>query len=456
MNVRPLTGLALVIVGALIAIISGMQDWAGFVLVIFAPLSVALILQNPSWGLWLILLLFPLAAAAPNGGLFLAVNYLMPLLILYSVSIRLLHKRQAPPQLDPRLAKWFIAYTLCIVGTSAFHVSPVSSLVVAYRYFILFLMITLYAKLWNQKTLGRGLLAFSFVLVPVALIGLYTMASEGVAGVLFERGTQPDRLTSIYANPNIFGQLMSHGLVVLMAYLLVPRRQKTTLGRGLKWSLILVFVLILGAGLIISFSRSSYIYCAVALLALLFTKRKIRWLAFGSAGAMMVALFVMPLPVWMYLVLRVGSGLSFRTSLWEAGWGMFKEHPLTGIGTGTGTFELFRPEYLDSFAFRGLIRTQVGSAHNVFVARAAELGILGLLLVVILFVVLLIRVPSHLRRFGNGDWVSGAAAAGVLGLIAHGWFESGATVGMGKINSGLMFFLFAVVLLRDKKGRLEV
>ena len=129
---------------------------------------------------------------------------------------------------------------------------------------------------------------------------------------------------------------------------------------------------------------------------------------------------------------------------------MLKDNPLTGIGTGSGMFELVRPEYLDSVAFRGLLKTSAGGAHNVFLARGAELGVIGLVLVVLLFVVLLMRVPSNLRRFRDGDWVSGAAAAGVLGLIAHGWFESGATVGMGKLNSGLIFFLFAIVLLHRK------
>jgi len=448
-------GLVLVVLGTLIALFSGMQDWVGFTVVLVAPLGLALIIHNPTVGLWLILLLFPLASAAPTGNLFLAVNYLMPLLVLYSCLIRSLHLKETPRRLDSRLHLWFLAFILCIVGTSFFHPSPVSSLIVGYRYFILFLMITMYRNFWNPTTIGRALISFSFVLVPLSLIGLFTMQSQGIEGILFARGDQPERFASIYANPNTFGVLMGHGLVVLMAYLLAPSRHRTTLARGFKWSVFLVLALILGAGVLVSFSRSSYIYCAVALLALLFTKQRIRWVALGGAGATLIALFVMPLPAWIYLFLRVGSGLSFRTSLWDAGWNMLKDNPLTGIGTGSGMFELVRPEYLDSVAFRGLQKSAAGSAHNVFLARGAELGIIGLVLVVLLFVVLLMRVPSHLRRFGNGDWVSGAAAAGVLGLTVHGWFESGASVGMGKLSNGLIFFLFAIVLLHDRKSKFD-
>ena len=445
------TGLVLALLGALVALFAGMQDWVGFVAVLVAPIGITLVLHNPTFGLWPIMILIPLAAGAPMGNLFLIINYFLPLLVIYSCLIRSLQLKEVPRQLDSRLHLWFMAFIMCIVGTSFFHSSPASSLVVGFRFFILFLMITVYGNFWSPATIGKGLMGFALALVPLALIALHTVADQGFEGILFGRGDQPQRLTSIFPNPNTFGVFMGHGLVVFMAYLLARPQQMTTLARSFKWILVLIFALILGAGLLISFSRSSYIYCAVALLTLLFTKRRIRWVALGGAGAALASLFVMPLPVWMYLILRVGSGISFRTSLWETGWNMLKDNPLTGIGTGVGIFELHRSEYLESVAIRALLKTPAGSAHNVFLAKGAELGIIGLFLVVSLFVVLLMRVPFHLRRFGTGDWVSGAAAAGVLGLTAHGLFESGASVGMGKLTNGLIFFLFAIVLLHGKK-----
>jgi O-antigen ligase len=125
---------------------------------------------------------------------------------------------------------------------------------------------------------------------------------------------------------------------------------------------------------------------------------------------------------------------------------MMLDHPWTGVGTA-GTFSLIRGQYLEPDVYRGLLQVQAGGAHNVFISRGAEMGILGLVLALALFLMLWIRIPQALRDYRRGDWLAGAAAAGVIGLTVRGMFERSYTLGLGTIVDSLVFFLFALILI---------
>lgn len=74
--------------------------------------------------------------------------------------------------------------------------------------------------------------------------------------------------------------------------------------------------------------------------------------------------------------------VGLRYALWEAGWEMWKDHPITGVGIGMFKFTLSQypsPEY--SFLFRkGLV------AHNMYVSMLAETGLIGFLLFILLLI----------------------------------------------------------------------
>ena len=82
------------------------------------------------------------------------------------------------------------------------------------------------------------------------------------------------------------------------------------------------------------------------------------------------------------------------------------------------------------------------------------MGILGLVLTVVLFIMVLGKVPGALRDYRRGDWLAGMAASGIVGLTIRGLFERSSTLGLGNVNDSLIFFLFVLILLgRNRWGR---
>src|SRR5205823_4578021 len=68
-----------------------------------------------------------------------------------------------------------------------------------------------------------------------------------------------------------------------------------------------------------------------------------------------------------------------RLAIWQGGVAMFAAHPVFGVGVGNYPTEL--PAYLDGQRLSNIHQ----DAHSVFVASMAEMGVVGLFLVVALF-----------------------------------------------------------------------
>lgn len=68
-----------------------------------------------------------------------------------------------------------------------------------------------------------------------------------------------------------------------------------------------------------------------------------------------------------------------RLDVWIAGWNMFKDNPILGVGTGN--FQVFSNQYAETFLGEGAL-----VAHNALISVAGELGIIGAL--IFLFLIL--------------------------------------------------------------------
>jgi O-antigen ligase len=109
-----------------------------------------------------------------------------------------------------------------------------------------------------------------------------------------------------------------------------------------------------------------------------------------------------------------------RMAHWQAGWHMFEDHPVTGVGTGN-----FNARYPDYYV-RETFRVSQGHAHNFYIHMLAENGLIGLAIYLTLilsfaFVALRVALASH-------DPLAGALALGALGTMTavyvHNTFEN--------------------------------
>jgi O-antigen ligase len=221
------------------------------------------------------------------------------------------------------------------------------------------------------------------------------------------------RVNSLFFDPNIYGRFLAIVMVGVASTLLWARRR----GEVLTAAGVLA---LLWAGLIVTFSQSSFAALLVGLLALAavrFDAWRYRWPLAATAvvlGAVLVAAGG---------ALHVGSGRSLdrsssgRLKLVRGGLEMFADRPLWGYGAG-------------SFAERYREREKVGSpqaataSHTIPVTVAAEQGVVGLaayaVVVLAAFRLLFaglgrLRARSPPRRLVSRAFV----AAGFATLVCH-------------------------------------
>jgi O-antigen ligase len=176
------------------------------------------------------------------------------------------------------------------------------------------------------------------------------------------------RVNSLFFDPNIYGRYIAMVMIVLAGVLLWGRRRREVL-------VISAVLAVLWAGLVLSFSQSSF----AALLLGLAVLAAFRWgmrpvLAVAGAAAVVALAVVIAAPGLVHLNYKSKHGVnrasSGRFALVRGGLSMFADRPVWGFGSG-------------SFAKHYRAREKASSAqaasasHTIAVTVAAEQGVLG-------------------------------------------------------------------------------
>ncbi|HQZ90119.1 MAG TPA: O-antigen ligase family protein, partial [Thermomicrobiales bacterium] len=120
-----------------------------------------------------------------------------------------------------------------------------------------------------------------------------------------------------------------------------------------------------------------------------------------------------------------------RMAHWQAGWHMFEDHPLTGVGIGN-----FNARYPDYFV-RTEFRFSQGHAHNYYIHTLAETGIIGLIAYLttatgflVLAVIVALRSTDAMARF-----VALGSAGTMTAVYVHNVFENLHVLNLGILIS---------------------
>ncbi|HWQ41209.1 MAG TPA: O-antigen ligase family protein [Desulfosporosinus sp.] len=216
------------------------------------------------------------------------------------------------------------------------------------------------------------------------------------------------RVNATFIDPNIFARYLN--ISILGTVLLLLRHEWTLrIGTGLA---LLVQVAALG----VTFSRTAWLILLFGLFILIISTSK-HWrtrrnmLGLGALGV--AALFLIPSIRERFDTLFTGIGaLGQREFLIKGGWAMFIEHPLTGVGLGNFQWAIEHPyHYLVPWS------DAVTRSHTSLVTVAAEMGILGILGMVVF---LLLLVGMNLRV----SYQMNAYAQAVLISVFVAWLSS--------------------------------
>jgi O-antigen ligase len=100
-----------------------------------------------------------------------------------------------------------------------------------------------------------------------------------------------------------------------------------------------------------------------------------------------------------------------RMAHWQAATGMISDHPWLGVGIGN--YPVAYPQYAI-----GRWRDPLGHAHNYYLNIAAEAGLVGLGAYLILVVACFVATLHVIRRTRESSWWR-AVALGVMGVLTH-------------------------------------
>jgi len=215
-----------------------------------------------------------------------------------------------------------------------------------------------------------------------------------------------ERILATFGNPTYFAAYLAFTIpVTLAAYLLEGRR-------AMRWGY-LAIVSLQFACLLWTYSRGPWLGTVLALaiglgIPALFHVRQLARRYGARIGAAVFVLLLISIVLARHsgIVERAASSTDFkdpanvqRTLQWNAGYRVFTEHLIVGVGPGA--LKIYIPEKLTPAFFKTGIETVSEHAHNEFIEIAADTGLIGLglfLWILVQATVMTVRCVRHAAR----------------------------------------------------------
>ncbi|HEV7459559.1 MAG TPA: O-antigen ligase family protein [Solirubrobacteraceae bacterium] len=273
---------------------------------------------------------------------------------------------------------------------------------------LLFAMLVRYE--WTSRRLAICLAVLTTLAVAFTCIGVVEYATRTLLlnpKVISANQFQSYfRVNSLFFDPNIFGRFLAVVMTLLAAVLLWERARSRILGVALCLA-------VLWVGLVLSLSQSSLAGLLVGLAvlgALRFGTRRAA-AAVGAAlavGLVIVVAFPHTIRLNVNNLQSLNGSTSGRADLVRGGIDLFAARPLQGWGSGSFAHE-FRVQKETSN------ERAAAASHTIPITVAAEQGIFGLALYVLLLIVAL----GRLGRGARGSPARAAILAAFAGLVVH-------------------------------------
>ncbi|RJP69484.1 MAG: O-antigen ligase domain-containing protein, partial [Ignavibacteriales bacterium] len=210
------------------------------------------------------------------------------------------------------------------------------------------------------------------------------------------------------------------------------------------------------AALIITNSRSSILSFVIssAYIIYYFNRKLFNKILITSIVLLAILLFIPTINELISLLLRTDRIFSnTRGFFWSVAFDIIKDNPV--FGAGPGVFEEYIYKYLPvnlgSFFEKQMAWAKSGTAHNFFLFRTADLGILGFITAIWLPILSIKLANKAIVKYKEYDreifYLVVAIKGTIVGLIARAFFESTGLLTHGWITRDLPFWLLIVILL---------
>ncbi|MCX6149032.1 MAG: O-antigen ligase family protein [Ignavibacteriales bacterium] len=308
----------------------------------------------------------------------------------------------------------------------------------------------LYSFIKEKKDIYIIIISLLFASLVVGLGVLYQLAYLGFKIFLVESNSIV-RVSGIYNNPNAVGLLYASTIPFAFSILFIPFSK--------KWSIKLLFIvsfLFLLFILIITNSRSSMLSVFISFVYIFYSLRKKLFMKVLKPVVIICILILILPQVQDFLSILFRADRIFsntREYFWSVAFNIIKTNPIFGVGPGVFEEYIYKylPVTIGSFVEHQMQWAKSGTAHNFFLFRMADLGILGLVSAVWLFALILKyskKVIEHYKSVDNEMYILGVTIKGIfLGLLARAFFESTGLLTHGWITRDLPFWLIFIITI---------
>jgi putative inorganic carbon (hco3(-)) transporter len=355
-------------------------------------------------------------------------NLLVPLYLVIAAAVVATLLRdwsEPPPGHPPRALAWLLAAAVVLYALQALYSEDFSKGLQNVCFF--FVPFTVAYRLLREVEWDRRLLRWALIVIGLeasafVLIGGVELATRSLIWndqiIRSNEFHTYFRVNSVFWDPNVYGRYLALVTTVAAAAMLWARTRESF------W-LLTGLIVVLWAGLVRTYSQSSFLALLAGLAVLAAIRWSWRWtlaaVAVGLIGAVLVVLLVGG--SGKITSDRLNVDLSGRGSLVSGGADLFAERPIQGYGSGS-----FQAAYRDH---RENKDAPVTVSHTEPVTVAAEQGLLGLL---VYFALILVAIGTLGRGlFTSHPGPAGPAAraavlAAFVALLVHtlayaGFFE---------------------------------
>jgi O-antigen ligase len=320
----------------------------------------------------------------------------------------LLRERDRAGWLEWALLGFVSLYAVQATYSSAFSKALEQVVFFYVPFALLFAMLVRYE--WTARRLAACLAILTTLAIAFTGIGVVEYATRTLLlnpKVISANQFQSYfRVNSLFFDPNIFGRFLAVVMVLLAAVLLWERVRERIVAATLSLA-------VLWVGLVLSLSQSSLAALLVGLTVLGALRFGLRYAAAGVAVVAVVGLVVVlafPHAVRLNVnsLQSLNGSTSGRADLVKGGLDLFTGRPLQGWGSGSFAHEFRRRKETSN-------ERAAAASHTIPITVAAEQGVGGLALYLLLLVVAFGRLGRGVR----GSPPRAAILAAFAGLVVH-------------------------------------
>jgi O-antigen ligase len=318
-----------------------------------------------------------------------------------------------PPLRRPGWLEWVLLGFVSLYAVQAAYSSAFPKALEQVVFFyvpfaLLFAMLVRYE--WTARRLAVCLCVLTALAVAFTCIGVVEYATRTLLfnpKVISANQFQSYfRVNSLFFDPNIFGRFLAVAMTLLAAVLLWERTRARIVGAALCLA-------VLWVGLVLSLSQSSLagLLVGLAILGALRFGTRYAAAAIGAAvavGILLVLAFPHAIRLNVNNLQSLNGSTSGRADLVRGGIDLFADRPLQGWGSGSFAYEFRRQKETSN-------ERAAAASHTIPITVAAEQGVLGLAL----YLLLLIVAFGRLGRAARGSPARAAILAAFAGLVVH-------------------------------------